>query len=184
VTIELRALTSEHAGDHCAGEDEETVRWLTGGYGTSEGTRQYFDWLAQNAAAGRGKRGFGVWVDERLAGYVDFDPDTSDGLAPADVNMTYAVHPWARGQGIAVQAVHLLCAHLQEHAIGEWAAIRVDPANTTSVNVATKAGFQYIRDFTSSTDRHEDGSPATLSLYLRNLHPDTMPGEGRQTPSR
>lgn len=62
VTIELRPLTRADAAAHCAGEDEETVRWLTGGYGTVEGTAAYFDWLAGNAAAGSGKRGFGVWL--------------------------------------------------------------------------------------------------------------------------
>lgn len=97
--IELRPLENDHAEAHCAGEDESTVRWLTGGFGTVEGTRAYFDRLAENAAAARGKRGFGVWLDERLAGYVDFDPDTADGLEPEDVNISYGVHPWARGTG-------------------------------------------------------------------------------------
>ena len=57
MTIELRPLTLADAAAHCAGEDEETVRWLTGGYGTVEGTAAYFDWLAGNAAAGQGNKG-------------------------------------------------------------------------------------------------------------------------------
>ena len=52
-----------------------------------------------NAAAGRGKRGFGVWLDGRLAGYVDCDSDVGDGLEVGDVNVSYAVHAWARGAG-------------------------------------------------------------------------------------
>ena len=56
------------------------MRWLTGCYGTVEGTAAYFDWLARNAVAERGKRGFGVWLDGHLAGYVDCDPDVGDGL--------------------------------------------------------------------------------------------------------
>jgi len=95
VTIELRPLTRADAEAHCAGEDEQTVHWLTGGYGTVEGTTVYFDWLAGNAAAARGKRGFGVWLDRRLAGYVDCDPDVGDGLEAVDVNVSYAVHPRA-----------------------------------------------------------------------------------------
>lgn len=183
MSIELRVLTAEHVEAHCAGEDEATVRWLTGGYGTIEGTRQYFDWLAENAAAGQGKRGFGVWVDSRLAGSVEFDPDTSDGIRPEDVNVTYAVHPWARGQGVAVQAVHLLCAYLQRNQIGERAAIRVDPANIASVNLAIKAGFHYVRNFKSDSDRHEDGSAATLALYVLDLQPDSTPGAKRESQS-
>jgi len=169
VTIELRPLTRADAAAHCAGEDEATVRWLTGGYGTVEGTAAYFDWLAGNAAAGQGKRGFGVWLDGRLAGYVDCDPDVCDGLEADDVNVSYAVHPWARRRGVAVEAVRLICAFVRTNKIGTRAAIRVDPENEASVRVAHKCGFTHVRDFSSTTDTHDDGTPATLSLYLLPL---------------
>jgi hypothetical protein len=91
----VRALTHEDVEAHNAGEDEHTVRWLTGDYGTVESTTTHFDRLADNARAGCGKRGFGVCLDGRLAGYVDCDPDVGDGLEPGDVNISYAVHPWA-----------------------------------------------------------------------------------------
>jgi len=145
------------------------VRWLTGGYGTVEGTAAYFDWLARNQEAGQGKRGFGVWLDGRLAGYVDCDPDNRDGLEAGDVNVSYAVHPWARGRGVAVEAVRLICAFVEVNHIGMRAAIRVDPENKASVRVARKSGFTYVRDFASTTDTHDDGTPVTLSLYLLNL---------------
>jgi RimJ/RimL family protein N-acetyltransferase len=169
VTIELRALTRADAEAHCAGEDEQTVRWLTGGYGTVEGTAAYFEWLAGNAAAGRGKRGFGVWLDGHLAGYVDCDPDVGDGLKAGDVNVSYAVHPWARGRGVAVEAVQLICAYVRANQIGRRAAIRVDPENEASVRVARKCGFTYMRDFVSTTDTHHDVTPVTFSLYLVEL---------------
>jgi hypothetical protein len=41
------------------GEDEQTVRWLTGGYGTVESTAGYFDRLARNAVANEGSAGSG-----------------------------------------------------------------------------------------------------------------------------
>lgn len=85
--------------EHCAGEDEQAVRWLTGGYGTVEGTAAYFGWLACNAAAGRGKRGFGVRLDGRLAGYVDCDPDVGNGPGVGDVNVSYAVPVGPAGVG-------------------------------------------------------------------------------------
>jgi RimJ/RimL family protein N-acetyltransferase len=169
MTIELRPLTLADAGAHCAGEDEETVRWLTGGYGTVEGTAAYFDWLAGNAVAGQGKRGFGVWLEGRLAGYVVCDPDIRDGLEAGDVNASYAVHPWARRRGVAVEAVRLICAFVRTNQIGTRAAIRVDPENEASVRVAHKCGFTYVRDFSSTTDTHDDGTPVTLSLYLLPL---------------
>src|SRR5262245_27931865 len=102
MSVELRALRVEDAEAHCAGEDDLTVRWLTGGYGSVEGTRRFIEMLATNAALGQGKRGFGVCLDGRLAGYVDCDPDNQDALEPGDVNISYAVHPWARGRGVAV----------------------------------------------------------------------------------
>ena len=169
MTIDLRPLTREDAQAHCAGEDEETVRWLTGGYGTIEGTRAYFDKLAENAAASRGKRGFGVWRDGRLAGYVDFDPDNTDGLESGDVNVAYAVHPWARGSGVASEAVRALCEHLRSQGIRGRAAIRVEPENIASVRVAEKCGFRHIRRFPSSIDTHSDGTPVLLSLYVLDL---------------
>ncbi len=79
MTISLRRLTAAEA--HCDGEDEATIKWSTGGYGTASSTLAHFQRLALNEAAARGKRGFGVWLGDRLAGYVDCDPENSDGLA-------------------------------------------------------------------------------------------------------
>jgi len=169
VAIELRPLVAADAAAHCAGEDELTVRWLTGGYGDVEGTIGYFDWLADNAKAGTGKRGFGMWMSGRLCGYIDYDPDNSDGIEPDDVSISYAVHPWARGRAAAVEAVRLLCEVLQEDHIGTRAAIRVEPQNVAAVRVVQKCGFGYVRDFPSTLDKHPDGSAVTLSLYLLDL---------------
>ncbi|MFF1817318.1 GNAT family N-acetyltransferase [Kribbella sp. NPDC058245] len=169
MTIELRPLTAADAEAHCAGEDELTVRWLTGGYGDAEGTAEFFEGLAANASAGVGKRGFGVWMDGRLCGYVDYTPDLDDGIEPDDVALAYAVHPWARGQGVAVEAVRLICDVLRAEGIGTRAAIRVEPENVGSVRVAQKAGFRYVRDYPSNRDTHPDGTPTTFSLYLLDL---------------
>ncbi|MEV0839526.1 GNAT family N-acetyltransferase [Actinocatenispora sera] len=168
MAIELRPLRHEDAAAQCAGEDEQTVRWLTGGYGTLAGTRAHFDRLAANAEAGRGKRGFGVWWDDRLAGYVDCDPDNRDGLQPgeAPVNLSYCVHPWARGHGVAVAAVGLICSYITDNAIGETAAIRVEPANTASVRVAERCGFRHCRRYPA---RDPAGNPISYDLYLHDL---------------
>jgi len=164
--ITLRALTVDDVEAHNAGEDEHTVRWLTGAPGTAETTAAHFGRLADNARAGRGKRGFGVCLDGRLAGYVDCDPDVTDGLQPGDVNTSYAVHPWARGHGVAGEAVRLILEYVREHHIGNRAVIRVEPDNIASVRVAEKSGFVHAHDVTSTTDKRPDGTPATLRLYL------------------
>lgn len=132
MSVELRPLTHADAQAHCLGEDEETVRWLSGGYNTVEGTRAYFDILADNARTGQGKRGFGIWHDGRLAGYIDFDPSNSDGLEADDVNISYSVHPWARGRGVAPAAVRVLCQQLREQNVGRRVAIRCEPENAAS----------------------------------------------------
>lgn len=165
----LRPLTDADVVAHDAGEDDETIRWLSGGRGTAETTRTHFAMLAENLRAGRGKRGFGVWLDDRLAGYVDFDPDNRDGLDPGDVNIAYAVHPWARGRGLAARAVDLLCKRLQQERLGTAAALRIEPENTASIRVAEKSGFVFVREFESATDVHADGRPVTMGLFRRPL---------------
>lgn len=168
--VELRALSAADAPAHNAGEDEETVRWLTGGRSTIESTVAHFEMLAANLERGEGQRGFGVWVDGPLAGYVDCNPEVTDGVRAGEVNITYAVHPWARGRGVATQAVNLICAFIRDHRIGTTAAIRVDPANETSIRLAERCGFRFKQAFTSATDIQPDGAPAVLRLYLRDLN--------------
>ncbi len=169
MSVELKPLTHADAEAHCQGEDEETVRWLSGGYNTVEGTRAYFDILAENARTGQGKRGFGIWHDGRLAGYIDFDPGNSDGLEADDVNISYSVHPWARGHGVAPAAVRVLCQQLREQNIGCRVAIRCEPENAASNRVAEKCGFHFVRQIESTTDTHADGAPVVFNLYLLNL---------------
>lgn len=169
VAIELRPLTESDIAAHCDGEDGATVKWLTGGYGTVETTRAHIEYLARNAAAGRGKRGFGVWFDGRLAGYVDCDPDNLDGLVDGDVNISYAMHPWARGKGLATKAAEQICDYIRTNAIGTAAVIRVEPANQPSIRVAEKARFRFDREIASSTDFGSDGNAKTFHLYRRQL---------------
>lgn len=137
--------------------------------GTVESTTAHFRELAENARVGSGKRGFGVCLDGRLAGYVDCAPEVGDGLEPGDINISYAVHPWARGRGVAAEAVRLICEYLREHRIGTRAAIRVDPDNHASVRVAEKCGFTYVHDYVSGADDQPDNTPVTLRLYVHDL---------------
>lgn len=165
----LRPLTVDDAAAHVAGEDGQIIRWLSGAPSTVEGTRDYVRGLAIAAATGHAKRDFGVWEGEELVGYADDDPEVADGTAPGDVNLTFAVLPRARGRGVAVAAVELLVDHVKRSRIGTAAILRIDPANAPSLRVAEKAGFSRVREFTSTTDRHADGSPARLVLFRRVL---------------
>lgn len=158
--IELRPLTNEDVEAHIAGEDYEVIRWLSEVPSTDESTRRHFAVLAENASAGDGKRGFGIWVDGRLAGYIDFDPDAKDVPAAGDINIAYAVHPWARRQGVATSAVRLMCNHLADENAGTRAIIRTDARNTASQTVAVRSGFRRIADA---------ASVAGYVLYALNL---------------
>jgi len=171
MVTELRRLRFDDVNAHNAGEDDATVRWLTGGRGTVTSTAAHFERLARNAESGQGAQGFGVWVDGRLAGYVDCDPDVNDGLGSGDVNITYGVHQWARGVGVASEAVRLICDFIRGNEFGSCAVIRVDPDNRASVRVAEKCGFALVRNFVSATDKHPDGSAAVLALYRLKLRP-------------
>lgn len=167
--IELKVLTTADVEAHNAGEDHETVRWLTGEFGTTESTRRHIETLAQNAASGEGKRAFGIWMDDYLAGYVDFDPNVKDLPAVGDVNIAYSVHPWARGRGVATAAVGLICDHIARERIGTRAIARVEVGNDASARVVERSGFQLLGEFQSTGDRHEDGSPIIYATYCMDL---------------
>jgi RimJ/RimL family protein N-acetyltransferase len=154
---------------HNAGEDEEVVRWLSGAPATTDSTRRHFGMLADNAARARGKRGFGVWLDGELAGYVDLDPDADDLPARGDVNISYAVHPWARRRAVATSAVVLVCDYIANEEIGNRAIIRADPLNIASIAVAVRSGFHFITETPSPSDRHPDGSPVAYATYALDL---------------
>ncbi len=158
--IELRPLTEADVEAHNRGEDEETIRWLSESRSTTRATADHFSLLADNARQRSGKRGFGVWLDGVLAGYVDCDPTVAELPEVGDVNIAYGVHPWARRRGVAVEAVGKICAFIVSEQIGTRAIIRVDPANTASVGVARAAGF-------TLEERRATEEP--MQVYFREL---------------
>lgn len=167
--ISLAALRPEDAQAIVDAEDHLTVRWLSEGESTLEGTEQYIVQLARDAEQGKRKRAFGVWADGRCVGTVEFDPDVTDGLEPRDVNIAYGVAPWFRGRGIASRAVELICAIIREQAVGARAVIRADARNPASLRVAEKAGFVHLRDVEIEAEPQEDGSSSVLRVFGREL---------------
>lgn len=167
--IELKPLTVADVAAHNAGEDHETVKWLTSEFSTAESTRIHFEMLAQNAEQGVGKRAFGVWMDGRLAGYVDFDPMLQDLPTVGDVNIAYSVHPWARRQGVATVAVGLICDHIGRQRIGTRAIARIEAENFASIRVVELNGFEFLGEFQSVDDQNDDGSPVVYATYSKDL---------------
>jgi RimJ/RimL family protein N-acetyltransferase len=54
----------------------------------------------------------------------------------------YLVAPWARGRGLAVRSVHLLCRFGFDELGAERIEITAEPENEPSLRVAERAGFQ------------------------------------------
>ena len=146
------------------------MRWLSEQKSTLEGTSEYIAQLAREAEQGKPKRVFGIWLDGRCVGTVDYDPDVTDGLEAGDVNISYGVAPpWVRGRGIAVRAVELICATIRERNIGTRAVIRADDRNAASSRVAEKAGFLHLRDIDIASETMKDGRPVVMHVYGRDL---------------
>nr|WP_269801577.1 GNAT family N-acetyltransferase [Desertihabitans aurantiacus] len=165
--VRLRPISQADVAPHNAGEDEETIRWLSGAPSTTESTQRAFAALEENARRGVGKRGFAVLLEDELAGYIDFDPDAEDLPDPDSVNIAYAIHPWARRRGVATAAVHLVCALLEAAGIGRRAVIRAEVENTGSVAVARACGFTHLGDFAAPKERHPSGEPVIYATYAR-----------------
>lgn len=153
--VRLRGFRDADAGEHVAGEDAETVRWLSGGISTLDGTRR---WIAGHAAGWRDEgRARCLAVEEvasaRLVGMVearsDIGPD--DGVPVGAVNVSYGLYPFARGRGLATRAVELLLAEIASSGV-PCAVIRVDPDNVRSLAVPLRLVFSEVA---SVVTRHE-----------------------------
>ncbi|MDY7105601.1 MAG: GNAT family protein, partial [Actinomycetota bacterium] len=104
-------------------------------------------WIERNRRSWRTAgpiRSFGVRCTDTgsLLGMVEANLDAAALRLPAgEVNVSYQTYPWARGRGVAVRAVVLMCRYLTRVPGAERAVIRVAPANIASRRVAEKAGF-------------------------------------------
>jgi len=149
--VRLRPFTLADVNEHNAGEDAESVRWLTEGQESTVASTTR--WIEGHANARRdhcGEQVFAVELDGRLAGMVAANLDAYGlGLAAGEVNLSYAVHPWARRRGVARCAIALMCAWLGDCGLGDRAVIRVDPANEASIRTARSCGFTALGPRTS-----------------------------------
>lgn len=81
-----------------------------------------------------------VVVDDRVAGWVDFD-DERTWLSAGEVNLGYALSAEHRGRGLATRAVKLLLHHLAVAGAATKALLLIDPENAPSRALASRAGF-------------------------------------------
>lgn len=160
--VTLRPFTADDVDDHNAGEDGESIRWLTEGHqSTVESTTRWIDAQAEARRSRSGEQVFAVELGGQLAGMVAGNPDL-EGLADREANISYAVHPWARRRGVARAAIELLCRWLAEQDLASTAVIRVEAGNEASIRTARSCGFT-----PAHVARQRDGS--LLLVFRREV---------------
>ncbi|MEV7281531.1 GNAT family N-acetyltransferase [Streptomyces sp. NPDC093111] len=111
------------------------------------------------AGAGEPFRSFGIRAG-RCVGSVGLR-FAATGLAHGDVDVTYRLHPEARGRGFATRAVLLACAHARCEG-ARRAVIQTPADDPAAAAVARRAGF--LRRGQIS---HRDGT--VVDWYVREL---------------
>jgi len=152
--VRLRAFLATDTSVHLAGEDEATVRFLSGGTSTLAGTRT---WIATHEVGWQtGGPALVLAVEEvangHLAGMVEarFDVTPADGVPIGAANLSYGLYPAARGRGLATRSIRLLLGELAHRGVAE-AVIRVDPVNTASIALARRLGFDEVGPVTTTS---------------------------------
>ncbi len=151
--IAIRPLRLEDAAAHLAGEDAETVRWLSGGVSDVAGTRSWIERSARHWRDGGPTFVFGIWqISPRtLVGIIEANTDHRhlDAVPEDGANISYGLHSRARSRGYMPRALSLLEDFLRGLEVGV-AVIRVDPENEASLRVPARSGYVFQETITSS----------------------------------
>ena len=153
--VTIKPFDLSYAEEHLRGEDEEQVKWLSGGKGTLEGVR---NWILKNQKYWQEDGpvfNFAIFArdNNQLVGMVEANTDyhTLKGIEPGDANVSYGIYPFARGKGYVISAVNLITNFLKTKGI-KRAIIRVNPNNETSLKVPLRCGFQGSGTITLKND--------------------------------
>lgn len=161
--ITLRPFLKSDAKAHMYGEDDEQIKWLSGGKSTLEGIKQ---WIKRNQKYWENNGpifNFAIINEENvLIGMVEANSDYEQlaGLISGDANISYGLYVTYRGKGYASRAVNLITNFLKEKGF-KRAVIRVNPENINSLKVPLHCGF--IRKGTITTKEEQ------LVLFIRDL---------------
>jgi len=163
-TVTLRCFTLDDVVAHLEGEDDDQVRWVSGGVGTEPTVTAMVHRASASWRTG-GARILLAVEDERstLVGFVESNTDHEGfaGHRPGDANISYGLYPAARGHGYASRAVVLM-----ERFAGEKGArramIHVDPANERSIALARRLAYVPHGDV-------EDTDGTARRLFVKDL---------------
>jgi RimJ/RimL family protein N-acetyltransferase len=144
--IRLRPLSPADTPAQVRGEDSEIVRWLSGRVNTEEGHRTWLDQAEREWINGSQKFDLGIEIVQtgELAGMVGLQSQMPY-LMPGQVNVTYALYPAYRRQGIATAAVRLAMGLAVDLFAAAELVIRTDPENASSAAVAHRLGYRLSR---------------------------------------
>ena len=81
-----------------------------------------------------------IVVDDDVVGWIDYDTE-QPWLDDGAVNIGYSLFAESRGRGYATRGLQLLLEHLTVRTAFTTAHLLIDPANTRSLAVASRAGF-------------------------------------------
>ncbi len=143
VTLRPFALTDVET--HLAGEDEEQVRWLSGGTSTRTSVTAWIERNLHSWTTDGPIYNFAVcsMAQHRPIGMIEANRRVC-GFLPHVANVSYGLYPSARGRGYASRAVRLMVAYLSQRGDISTAVIQVDPENQRSARVAERAGFRSV----------------------------------------
>ncbi len=159
--IFLRPLRSEDAVDHLAGEDDDMVKWLSGGRSTLATVQGYITSCEEHWRTNGPRRAFGVFdcATNRLIRSIE--ANLAYRLAPGQVNVSYGVFPDWRGRGVARRALDLMSSYLRSSTEVRQMVVRIACENTASLRAVEKAGFWFLGIF--------DEPGGRMARYARDL---------------
>ncbi len=159
--IFLRPLVAEDAADHLAGEDDEMVKWLSGGHSTLVNVQDYIAKNQESWRSGGPRRAFGIFdcASEQLIGSIEVNLERI--LKPGQVNVSYGIFRGWRRRGLALRALDLMSEYLRGATNVRQMVLRIAPANTASLRMAEKAGFAFLGVF--------DEPEGSMSRYVREV---------------
>ncbi len=137
------------------GEDDNAVRWLTGGPGTVASATRHITSSLEVWQRGGLRRAWGIYdcKSRTLAGTAEAHLGLAS-LNDDEANLSYSVFPSFRGNGYAKRGVDLMCQWLAAASEKRWAVIRAEPENTPSLRVAEGCHFEKVGMVTTPDNNH------------------------------
>jgi RimJ/RimL family protein N-acetyltransferase/8-oxo-dGTP pyrophosphatase MutT (NUDIX family) len=169
--VTLLPWTDDDVVPSVDGQDEEILRWFgQPERATYEHQRDVIARWAEERAAGT-RVGFGIHAADRLVGGVEARPH-------GDVtSLSWWLFPGFRGHGYAARAARLLADYAIEHLGAKRVEAEVDPRNTSSLRVATRAGLRRegVRRVEPGMGDAVDQTETVILARLASDAPTTQP---------